>query len=64
MKIISDPIRLLDERDPLAVALFKKYNEIRMPKLGLPEADVNALIEYMKNHSATVATQREAGMKN
>lgn len=64
MKIIADPMRLIEERDPLATALFKKYNEIRMPKLGLPEADVNALIEYMTIQSASVAKPREAETKN
>lgn len=64
MKIIADPIKLLDDKDPLALALFKKYNEIRMPKLGLPEEDVHAVIEYMKIQSASVAGEREVGMKN
>lgn len=59
MKIISDPIKLLEEKDPLATALFKKYNEIRMPKMGLPEADVNVLIDFMKTQSARVVTKKE-----
>lgn len=64
MKIISDPIKLLDEKDPLATALFKKYNEIRMPKLGLPEEDVNTIIEYMKTQSETIAKRDSAGTQN
>jgi len=64
MKIISDPIKLIDEKDPLATALFKKYNEIRMPKLGLPEEDVNVLIEYLKMESASVAKRENAGTQN
>src|ERR1700754_2926309 len=64
MKIISDPIKLLDEKDPLAPALFKKYNEIRMPKMGLPDADVNVLIDFMKTQSARVAKQETAGTQN
>lgn len=64
MKIISDPIKLLDEKDPLATALFKKYNEIRMPKMGLAEEDVNVLIEFMKTQSARVAKQETAGTQN
>lgn len=59
MKIISDPIKLLDEKDPLATALFKKYNEIRMPKMGLADEDVNVLIDFMKTQSARVVTRKE-----
>ena len=39
---------MIEEKDPIALSLFKKYKEIRMPKLGLPKADVDMLIEYMK----------------
>ena len=64
MKIISDPIKLLDEKDPLATALFKKYNEIRMPKMGLPDEDVNVLIDFMKTQSARVAKPANAATQN
>lgn len=58
-RIISDPIKLLDEQDPLATALFKKYNGLRMPKMGLADEDVNVLIDYMKTQSARVVTKKE-----
>ena len=64
MRIIADPIKLLDEKDPLATALFKKYNGIRMPKMGLPDADVNVLIDFMKTQSAKVAKPETAGTQN
>ena len=64
MKIISDPIKLLDEKDPLATALFKKYNEIRMPKMGLPDEDVNVLIDYMKTQTARIAKPANAATQN
>jgi hypothetical protein len=55
---------LIAEKDPIATALFKQYSEIRMPKLGLPEADVNTLIEYLKVQSASVAKREKAGTQN
>ena len=64
MKIIADPIKLLDEKDPLATALFKKYNEIRMPKMGLQDEDVNVLIDFMKTQSARVAKPANAATQN
>jgi protein SCO1 len=51
VRMIAEPDKLIDEKDPLATTLFKKYNEVRMPRLGLPEPDVNALLEYMKLQS-------------
>ena len=52
--MISDPNRLIEEKDPIATSLFQKYKEIRMPKLGLSEADVQTLIEYMKIQTDSV----------
>jgi protein SCO1 len=51
-RIITEPDKLIDEKDPIATALFKKYNEVRMPRLNLAEADVNTLIEFMKTQTA------------
>ena len=63
-RIISEPDKLIEEEDPIATSLFKKYKEIRMPRLGLPEADVNTLIEYMKIQSASVGNTVKAGTQN
>ena len=63
-RMISEPDKLIEEKDPIATALFKQYREIRMPKLGLPEADVNTLIEYMKVQSAGVARREKGGTQN
>ena len=63
-RIISEPDKLIEEKDPLATSLFTKYNEIRMPRLGLPEADVNAVIEYMKIQSASVGNGAKVGTQN
>ena len=51
-RMIVDSNKLIEEKDPIATALFKKYKEIRMPPLGLPEADVNTLIDFMKIQTA------------
>jgi protein SCO1 len=52
VRMIVDANKMIDEKDPIATSLFKKYKEIRMPPLGLPEADVNTLIEFMKLQTA------------
>ncbi|HSE18797.1 MAG TPA: SCO family protein [Pyrinomonadaceae bacterium] len=63
-RMISEPDKLIEEKDPIATSLFTKYKEIRMPKLGLPEADVNTLIDYMKIQSASLGTREKPGTQN
>ncbi|HEX5885411.1 MAG TPA: SCO family protein [Pyrinomonadaceae bacterium] len=63
-RIIMEPDKLIEEKDPLATSLFIKYKQIRMPRLGLPEADVNTLIEYMRTQSARVANREKVGTQN
>jgi len=63
-RIITEPDKLIDEKDPIATALFKKYNEVRMPRLNLAEADVNTLIEFMKTQTAAFATRGKTGTQN
>jgi protein SCO1/2 len=63
-RMISDANKLIEEKDPIATSLFQKYKEIRMPKLGLPEADVQTLIDYMKIQSASVEKREKAATQN
>jgi protein SCO1/2 len=63
-RIITEPDKLIEEKDPIATSLFQKYRQIRMPRLGLPEADVNTLIEYMKLQNASVGNREKAGTQN
>ncbi len=60
-RIITDPNRMIEEKDPIATALFQKYKGIQMPKLGLAEADVNTLIEFMKTQTADFKKQETTG---
>jgi len=60
-RMIVDSNKLIEEKDPIATALFKKYKEIRMPPLALPEADVNTLIEYMKTQTAVIGNRERTG---
>jgi protein SCO1 len=55
MKYILTPDKLLADKDPVAVALFSKYNNVKMPNLHLPPADVKTLIEYLDAQTAVAA---------
>ena len=59
-RIIADPNKMIEEKDPIAFALFQKYKGIQMPKMGLNETDVNTLIEYMKTQTASFNNAEKA----
>ncbi len=48
---LKTPDKLLADKDPIAVELYKRYNKILMPNLKLSDADVEALIVYMEASS-------------
>jgi protein SCO1/2 len=59
-KIIQVPETLLDEGDPLANALLKKYKDVRMPNLHFDAATTELLIGYMEKQS-DAGNGRKAG---
>jgi protein SCO1/2 len=56
-RFISTPDKVLAEKDPIAVAQFKKYKEVRMPNLNMAEIDLKNLIDFLERQSA--APQKE-----
>jgi len=46
---------MLTEKDPVAVALFKKYNKVKMPNLHLAPVDVKMLLDYFESKTAAAA---------
>jgi len=51
---LADPEKMLEEKDPVALALYAEYDEVLMPNLRLNEIEVNALITYMDAESRRV----------
>ena len=45
------PDEMLAEKDPLAMSLYQKYNQLPMPNLKLNNIDTSALIDYMQKES-------------
>ena len=58
-RYIAVPDKMLAEKDPIAVALFKKYNEIPMPNVGLHNVDAATLIDYIEAQTSAVAREKE-----
>ncbi|MFT3727205.1 MAG: SCO family protein [Terricaulis sp.] len=52
---ISQPDRMIAERDPTAMSLLGRYRNLPMPNLRLGQQDVQAVIDYL--HSQDVAGQ-------
>jgi len=48
---LKEPDKMLAEKDPLAMALFDKYNHVTMPNLSLNDADIEALLHYIQGES-------------
>ena len=63
-RTIVEPDKLIAEKDPIATALFKKYNEVVMPRLGLSDVDVDTLIDYLKRQSASSENSGKKATQN
>jgi aminoglycoside/choline kinase family phosphotransferase len=51
---------LLEEKDPIATALLKKYN-VRMPNIYVSDADAGYLIRYIEEQTAAQEKQASNG---
>jgi protein SCO1 len=58
---ISRPDRVFDKKDPVAMAMLKKYRGIRMPNLGLSEQDAEDVLAYLDAQTFILASA-EAGV--
>ena len=55
-RYIVEPDKMLEERDPVAVELFAKYKNVRMPNLSLGARDVAVLLSHIEKASAAAST--------
>ena len=63
---IAVPDKMLEERDPIAMGLYAKYNKLPMPNMRLSRVDVADLIRYLGTESRrvqmdTARTKRKRG---
>jgi len=56
-RYIAEPDKMLAEKDPIAVELFAKYKNVRMPNLDLGPEDVALLLSYIEKESKSVVAQ-------
>lgn len=56
-RFIATPDKVLAEKDPIATALYKKFNQVQMPNLRLAETDATILIDYLE--AQTVSSHKD-----
>jgi protein SCO1/2 len=54
---LKEPDQMLLEKDSIALELLARYDNLRMPNLGLNNVDVAALIDFMASASHTRSAQ-------
>jgi protein SCO1/2 len=52
-RYLAEPDQVLAEGDPIALALFAKFNRVPMPNLALSSEDVTDLLSYLEAQSVT-----------
>lgn len=60
---IQKPDEMLAQKDPLALLLFKQYNQVQMPNLRLGPEDTQKLIEFLEAQSTAAHRGQDAGAK-
>ena len=58
-RFITTPDKMLAEKDPIAIALFKKYNEVNMPNLKMADIDLKNLMDFLERQSAAPDKEKE-----
>jgi protein SCO1/2 len=61
-KFMLAPDKMLEDKDPVALALFAKYNKVKMPNLHMPPQDVKILIEFLEAQTAAAAQKNVSGV--
>ena len=56
---LKEPDRMLAEKDPLATALFLKYNKLAMPNLRLSDKEVAQVLSFLEEHGAPPAPEKK-----
>lgn len=56
---LAEPDKMLEEKDPLAMALLAQYNNVPMPNLRLNDFEIQALLEYIEETSLVAEPRKK-----
>ena len=59
VQMVQSPEKLLNGSDPIATALLKKYNGVRMPHMWLSDGEVQLVIDFMERQTASQEKQEK-----
>lgn len=54
VRFITHPDKMLQANDPVATALYKRFNQVNMPNLSLTEKDAETLIHFINSRTAAL----------
>ncbi|MFP3942114.1 MAG: hypothetical protein ACLF0P_17605, partial [Thermoanaerobaculia bacterium] len=58
---LKEPDVMIEEEDPLAMALYEEYDRVPMPNLRLTDEDVENVLAFIEERSAEIRHHVEAG---
>ena len=61
---ISTPDKLIAAKDPIATALYQKYNKVNMPNLRLADQDLHSLMDFLGRQSAAPEKEKSEAPKS
>jgi len=56
---LKAPDQMLENKDPIAIALYKKYNNLVMPNMRLNKQEVQALLKYIDDETLRLQANSE-----
>jgi len=63
-RYILAPDKALAAKDPIALALFNKYNKVKMPNLHLTPVDVRTLLDYFDKQTAAITKASDSSAES
>jgi len=63
-RFIQKPDVVLEDKDPIATALFKEYKGVQMPNLRLGPGDVDTLVTFLEKEAAAADHQEAVAAKS
>jgi protein SCO1 len=61
-RYVAEPDRVLAEKDPIAVELFARYRNVRMPDQELSSEEIAAILRYVDEQGPRASSNRNAAM--
>jgi protein SCO1 len=62
-RMIRKPNELVAEKDPIAMALLKKYKNVQMPNVNVTDEELGYLLSYIEERTAANDKEAAAGVK-